>query len=151
MLVTSRVLAISAGLFQNTPVTYTHTQYPSTRPVEIVALMSDAAAADPAVTKAPSDKSAEEAEAIHMSKPRRTSTFVRVIEPALVFNATTGRVLLLLLFLTFSALVANPKKTTLHDGQSCSWSAEQEKRKKEVWQRPPPPPPSVLVRRKFKN
>ena len=34
-------------------------------------------------------------------------------------------VLLLLLFLTFSALVANPKKTTLHGGQSRSWSAEQ--------------------------
>ena len=33
--------------------------------------------------------------------------------------------LLLLLFLTFSALVANPKKTTLHGGQSRSWSAEQ--------------------------
>ena len=31
--------------------------------------------------------------------------------------------LLLLLFLTFS-VVANPKKTTLHDGQSRSWSAE---------------------------
>ena len=35
--------------------------------------------------------------------------------------------LLLLLFLTFSVSVANPKKTTLHDGQSCSWSAEQGK------------------------
>ena len=47
-----------------------------------------------------------------------------------------------LLFLTFSALVANPKKTTLHGGQSLSWSAEQEKkRKKKVWQRPPPAPP----------
>ena len=32
--------------------------------------------------------------------------------------------LLLLLFLTFSALVANLKKTTLHGGQSRSWSAE---------------------------
>ena len=31
----------------------------------------------------------------------------------------------LLLFLTFSALVANPKKTTLYGGQSRSWSAEQ--------------------------
>ena len=30
----------------------------------------------------------------------------------------------LLLFLTFSALVANPKKTTLHGGQSRSWSTE---------------------------
>ena len=33
--------------------------------------------------------------------------------------------LLLLVFLTFSALVASPKKTTLHGGQSRSWSAEQ--------------------------
>ena len=46
----------------------------------------------------------------------------------------------ILLFLTFSALVANPKKTTLHGGQSRSWSAEQGKKEKEkVWQRPPPP------------
>ena len=53
--------------------------------------------------------------------------------------------LLLLLFLTFSALVANPKKTTgtLHGGQSRSWSAEQgKKKKKKVWQRTPPPPPA---------
>ena len=35
----------------------------------------------------------------------------------------------MLLFLTFSAVVANPKKATLHGGQSCSWSAEQEKEK----------------------
>ena len=49
--------------------------------------------------------------------------------------------MLLLLFLTFSALVANPKKTTLHGGQSRSWSAEQGKKEKEkVWQRTPPPP-----------
>ena len=49
---------------------------------------------------------------------------------------------LLLLFLTFSALVANPKKTTLHGRQSRSWSAEQGKKEK-IWQRlsPPPPPP----------
>ena len=33
--------------------------------------------------------------------------------------------LLLLLFLTFSALVANPKKTTLHGGQS--WRVFKEK------------------------
>ena len=46
---------------------------------------------------------------------------------------------MLLLFLTFSALVANPKKTTLHGGQSRSWSAEQGKKEKEkVWQRTPP-------------
>ena len=53
----------------------------------------------------------------------------------------TWLLLLLLLFLTFSALVANPKKTTLHGGQSRSWSAEQGKKEKEkVWQRTPPPP-----------
>ena len=32
---------------------------------------------------------------------------------------------IMLLFLTFSALVTNPKKTTLNGGQSRSWSAEQ--------------------------
>ena len=58
--------------------------------------------------------------------------------------------LLLLLFLTFSALVANPKKTTLHGGQSRSWSAEQGKKGKEKsGSAPPPPPPprALLVRR----
>ena len=48
-----------------------------------------------------------------------------------------------LLFLTFSALlVANPKKTTLHGGQSRSWSAEQgkKKKKKKSGSAPPPPP-----------
>ena len=55
--------------------------------------------------------------------------------------------LLLLLFLTFSALVANPKKTTLHGGQSRSWSAEQGKNEKEkVWQRTLPPPPLRAAR-----
>ena len=39
-------------------------------------------------------------------------------------------VLLLLLFLTFSVLVANPRKTTLHGGQSRSWSAERGKENK---------------------
>ena len=54
---------------------------------------------------------------------------------------------LLLLFLTFSALVANPKKTTLHGRQSRSWSAEQGKKEK-IWQRlsPPPPPPPPPAR-----
>ena len=45
-----------------------------------------------------------------------------------------------LLFLTFSALVANPKKTTFHGGQSRSWSAEQGKKKKKSLAAPPPPP-----------
>ena len=39
--------------------------------------------------------------------------------------------LFFVLFLTFSAMVANPKKHgTLHGGQSRSWSAEQGKKKK---------------------
>ena len=61
--------------------------------------------------------------------------------------------LLLLLFLTFSALVVNPKKTTLHGGQSCSWSAEQEEKKKKekVWQRPPPPHPRAARSEKNNN
>ena len=40
-----------------------------------------------------------------------------------------------------------PEKTTLHRGQSRSWSAEQGKKEKgKVWQRPPPR--ALLVRRK---
>ena len=65
-----------------------------------------------------------------------------------------GKQLLLLLFLTFSALVANPKKTTLHGGQSRSWSAEQgKKEKRESLAAPPPPPPRALLvrRKKIKN
>ena len=46
------------------------------------------------------------------------------------------RLLLLSLFLTFSALVANPKKTTFYGGQSRSLSAEQGGGGKQVWQRP---------------
>ena len=55
-----------------------------------------------------------------------------------------------LLFLRFSVLVANPKKTTLHGGQSRSWSAEQEKenKRKSLAACPPPPPSTLLVRRK---
>ena len=51
--------------------------------------------------------------------------------------------LLLLLFLTFSVLVASPKKTTLHGGQSRSWSAEQgkENKRKSLAAYPPPPTP----------
>ena len=50
---------------------------------------------------------------------------------------------LLFFFLTFSALVASPRKTTLHGGQSRSWSAEQgkKKKKKKSGSAPPPPPP----------
>ena len=46
--------------------------------------------------------------------------------------------MLLLVFLTFSALVANPKKITLHGGQSRSWSAEQGEKKKSLAAPPPP-------------
>ena len=49
--------------------------------------------------------------------------------------------MLLLVFLTFSALVANPKKITLHGGQSRSWSAEQGGKKKSLAAHPPPPSP----------
>ena len=63
--------------------------------------------------------------------------------------------LLLLLLLTFSALVANPEKTTLHGGQSRSWSAEQGKKKKKSLAAPhsPPPPPRARAARseKIKN
>ena len=49
--------------------------------------------------------------------------------------------MLLLLFLTFSVLVVNPKKSSLHGGQSRSWSAEQEEKKKKCLAAPSPPPP----------
>ena len=55
-------------------------------------------------------------------------------------------IMLLLLFLTFSVLVANPKKTTLYGGQSRSWSAEQgkENKRKSLAAYPPPRPPHCL-------
>ena len=59
--------------------------------------------------------------------------------------------MLLLLFLTFSALVANPKKTTLHGGQSRSWSAKQEKKKKKSGSAPPPPPRARAARSEKKK
>ena len=59
----------------------------------------------------------------------------------------------LLLFLTFSALVASPKKTTSHGGQSRSWSAEKGKKKKKKSLAAPlhPTPRTLLVRRKKKR
>ena len=48
---------------------------------------------------------------------------------------------ILLLFLKFSALVANPKKTTSHGGLSRSWSAEQGKKGEEEKSGSAPPPP----------
>ena len=43
------------------------------------------------------------------------------------------------------------QKTTLHGGQSRSWSAEQGKKKKSGSAPPPPPARALLVRRKNKN
>ena len=63
------------------------------------------------------------------------------------YLVTTGWIfdiisLLLLLFLTFSVLVGNPKKTTLHGGQSRSWFAEQgkENKRENLAARHPPHP-----------
>ena len=58
--------------------------------------------------------------------------------------------LLLLLFLTFSVLVANPKKLLYTVANPARGLLNREKRTKEkVWQHtPPPPPPTLLVRRK---
>ena len=46
-----------------------------------------------------------------------------------------------------------PKKSTLHGGQSRSWSAEQgkENKRRSLAAYPPPPPSTLLVRRKIKN
>ena len=51
---------------------------------------------------------------------------------------------MLLLFLTFSAFVANPKR--LHDGQSRSWSAEQGKKEKRRRSGSASPPPQRATR-----
>ena len=57
---------------------------------------------------------------------------------------------LLLLFLTFSVLVANPKKLLYTVANPARGLLNREKRTKEkVWQHtPPPPPPTLFVRRK---
>ena len=50
--------------------------------------------------------------------------------------AYRSRVVVVVVVSHIQRLVANPKKTTLHGGQSRSWSAEQGKKEKEkVWQR----------------
>ena len=55
-----------------------------------------------------------------------TGKYLPYIYVCMVITYNSRVLLLLLLFLTFSALVASPKKTTLHGGgQSRSWSAEQ--------------------------
>ena len=57
--------------------------------------------------------------------------------------------LLLLLFLTFSVLVANPKKLLYTVANPARGLLNREKRTKEkVWQHTPPPPPTLLARRK---
>ena len=59
----------------------------------------------------------------------------------------------LLLFLTFSALVANPKKLlyTVANLARGLLNREKKKEKKKVWQRPPPPPTSPRAARSEKN
>ena len=78
--------------------------------------------------------------------PFVTGTTLRTTGPV----PADSRKLLLLLFLTFSALVANPKKLLyLHGGQSRPWSAEQgggKKRKKKSGIAPPPHPPLRAAR-----
>ena len=61
--------------------------------------------------------------------------------------------LLLLLFLTFGALVANPKKLLYTVANPARGLLNREKKRKKVWHRPlpPPPPRALLVRRKIKN
>ena len=66
-------------------------------------------------------------------------------------TAIEPRHALLLLFLTFSALVANPNKTTLHGGQSRSWSVEQGKKKKKSGSNPPSPPRAARSEKKRKE
>ena len=62
----------------------------------------------------------------------------------------TTKVPACLLFLILSALVANPKKTTLHGGQFRSWSAEQGKEEKEKSGSPPPPQRAARSEKKIK-
>ena len=74
-----------------------------------------------------------------------------VVEYAQEKNDSGHIVFVVVVVSHISALVANPKKTTLHGGRSRSWSAEQGKKEKgKVWQHPPPPPRVLLVRRKNK-
>ena len=59
--------------------------------------------------------------------------------------------IMLLLFLTFSVLVANPIKLLYTVANPARGLLNREKRtkKEKVWQHtPPPPPPTLLVRRK---
>ena len=67
------------------------------------------------------------------------------------YNCYMLLLLLLLLFLTFSALVANPKKLLYTVANpALSLLNREKKKKKKVWQRPPSPPSprALFVRRK---
>ena len=65
------------------------------------------------------------------------------------FQLVAQLLLLLLLFLTFSVLVANPKKLLYTVANPARGLLNREKKTKEkVWQHTPPPPPTLLVRRK---
>ena len=62
-------------------------------------------------------------------------------------------IVVVVVVLTFNVLVANPKKTTLHGGQSRSWSAEQgkESKRQSLAAYPPPYPPHCLFGEKKKK
>ena len=72
---------------------------------------------------------------------------------AYVRSRDADLLLLLLLFLNFSVLVANPKKLLYMVANPARGLLNREKRTKEkVWQHNPPPPPTLLVqRREIKN
>ena len=69
----------------------------------------------------------------------------------LTWETIRGSRLLLLLFLTFSALVANPEKITLHGGQPRSWSPEHGGNEKSLATPPSPPPPPAACSEKIKT
>ena len=74
--------------------------------------------------------------------PARYIDCKKIFQETSATNYIRSRMLLLLLFLTFSAYWLPTRKTTLQGVQSRSWSAEQGKEeRKKVWQRISPPPP----------
>ena len=91
-------------------------------------------------------------------RPPRTGSFECIIMIFFYFNNISTRIfsvhvlllLLLLLFLTFSVLVANPKKLLYTVANPARGLLNREKRSKEkVWKHTPiPTPPTLLVRRK---
>ena len=74
----------------------------------------------------------------------------RLFQRAYYIQMTHYNCCCLLLFLTFSVLVANPKKLLYTVANPARGLLNREKRTKEKdWQHtPPPPPPTLLVRRK---